>query len=227
MGWIRLRQRVLGGRFKMLKGLLYGLLLLVFGVHPLMAQTWSEWFRQKKTQQRYLIEQIAALRGYAEMVQNGYRLASSGLGVVSDLAKGEFSLHHAFISGLKQVNPGIRNSEKVAEVVEMQLAISSGFRDLDRDGRLGFSDRQYVEQVRENLWQWCLDDLEELLLVITAGRLEMDDRQRLERLDKVYFSMREHLAFAQRFQQTVWGIINSGKDEQRSIGSLWKLHGIR
>jgi hypothetical protein len=29
------------------------------------AQTWSEWFSQKKTQKKYLLEQVAALKIYA------------------------------------------------------------------------------------------------------------------------------------------------------------------
>lgn len=227
MEWIKKRCSVLGGRSKMLKGILYGLVLMVLNLQPLLAQKGSEWFRQKKTQTRYLFEQIAALRIYADMAQKGYRLASSGLNTISDFSKGEFSLHNAYISGLKQVNPSIRNSAKAAGIIEMQLMISRGFKGISDYGLLSFSNQEYVHQVRDNLWQLCLDDLEELLLVFTAGKVEMDDRQRLERLDRVYFSMRERLAFAQHFQQQVLGLINSRDDEQRTIKSLWGLHGLR
>lgn len=208
-------------RFGFVAFLLFGFSIRV------SAQTWSEWFRQKKTQRRYLVEQIAALRVYTDLAQKSYRFARSGLATISDLSRGELDLHNLFISGLKQVNPSIRGSTKVAEIIQMQLSIGKGFSHIGGSNGLTFSDQAYIDQVRALVWEECLDDLEELLLVITAGKLEMTDDQRLERLDRVYVSMREKSAFVQHFQQTVLSHINLKQDENRTIKNLWELYGLK
>ena len=64
------------------------------------AQTWAEWFQQKQTQKKYLIEQIAALQVYLGYAKKGYDIASKGIhllqGDVDDLFMGffKFSFQH-------------------------------------------------------------------------------------------------------------------------------------
>jgi 3-phenylpropionate/cinnamic acid dioxygenase small subunit len=43
------------------------------------AQTFDEWFKQKETQIKYLVEQIGALKAYGEVVKRGYDIAHNGL----------------------------------------------------------------------------------------------------------------------------------------------------
>lgn len=200
MGWISFDDEAGSGRLKASwKGLLCCFLLLVCSFQPAVAQAWSEWFRQKKTQKKYLMEQVVALRMYAGYLQKGYQVVRSGLGVVRDLSDGEFNLHSAFITGLKRVNPVIGKSVRVAEILEMQLGMGRAFRGLEELEFLGVSDRLYLASVRAGLWEECLVDLEELLLVVSSGRVEMDEQERLLRLERVYASMREKSSFAQHF----------------------------
>ena len=51
------------------------LFLLTIIVTTTQAQTFAEWFRQKKTQKQYLIQQIAALQVYIGYAQKGYSIA--------------------------------------------------------------------------------------------------------------------------------------------------------
>ena len=41
------------------------------------SQKWDEWFKQKKTQKKYLIQQIAALKVYLGYLKEGYDIAIS------------------------------------------------------------------------------------------------------------------------------------------------------
>ena len=56
-------------------------------------QTWDEWFRQKETQKKYLLEQIAALNVYLGYVKEGYSIARDGLRIINDIKQGDFKLH--------------------------------------------------------------------------------------------------------------------------------------
>lgn len=187
------------------------------------AQTFGEFFKQKKTQKRYLLEQIAALKVYLGYAKKGYELVGSGLSVVGDITNGEFSLHNAFISSLKRVSPFVRNNTKVAEIIACQLGVMRAF-DIGEKDKLPVSSQLYVQDVKEHLLDECFKDLEELLLVVTAGKVEMSDSDRLERLDKVYLSMMDKYSFALDFSAQVKLLIAGGISEEQSINYLKKLY---
>lgn len=198
-------------------------LLLVFGIHA-QSQTFGEFFNQKKTQKRYLLEQIAVLQVYLGYARKGYELVGSGLQTVRDITGGEFSLHNAFISSLKKVSPFVRNNAKVAEIIACQVSISKSFGRIEHKQMLSAGNQLYVLEVKDHLLDECFKDLEELLMVITAGKVEMDEQQRLERLDKIYESMMDKYAFAQDFSAQVKLLISGKIKEQESINDLRKLY---
>ena len=65
---------------KTLGDLLICFSLCAFSFQAAKAQTFAEWFQQKKTQIKYLTEQIAALEQYGNYVKQGYRIAQGGWG---------------------------------------------------------------------------------------------------------------------------------------------------
>lgn len=202
------------------------MVLLFVGINKGYSQTWDEFFRQKKTQQKYLLQQLAALQVYTSYLKKGYEIARTGLNTISDLSNGEFNLHNAFISGLKRVSPVVRNNIRVAEIIEMQVAIGKAFGNIKGNPNLTLSNQLYVQEVRDNLWEECLKDLEELLLVITSGKVEMGDDERLERLDNIYVSMREKSAFVQHFTSEVATLIGQKDREKQMIEQLRRNYGI-
>jgi len=177
-----------------------GMLLLFTATVPrCRAQTWAEFFKQKKTQKKYLLQQIAAFQVYLEYARKGYELVGSGLQVVRDIAGGEFNLHNAFISGLKQSSPAIRNDVRVVEIIALQLAILRSFGSVKGNGLLSADQLLYVAEVGDGVIRECYHDLEELLLVVTSGKLEMKDEERLSRLNGIYERMLDKSAFTQHF----------------------------
>lgn len=198
-------------------------IVLLTSIADLHAQTYAEFFRQKKTQTKYLLEQIAALEMYAGYAKKGYDIASTGLNTVRDLSKGEFNLHNSFISSLKTVSPVIKNNTKVAEIIILQIEIAKSFRNIRNSG-LSTTTSTYVEMVKANVLEECGYDLEELLLVITSGKVEMQDDERLQRLDRIYESMLEKSAFVQSFSNQV-NLVNQQRDnEQLSINQLRQFY---
>lgn len=189
------------------------------------SQTWSEIFRQKKTQQKYLLEQIAALKVYSGYLKKGYEIVHHGLDTIEDFTGGEFSLHKGFISSLKAVNPLIRNNSKVAEIIAFQVAINKRFNIIDDHPMLSLNNLLYIRKVKEELLKACADDMEELLLVITANKLEMTDDERIRRLDKVYLEMQDKSAFSQYFANQVSLLIKQKNKEYQSINHLKELYG--
>src|SRR3954466_3372099 len=99
-------------------------LLLAFAGQS-QGQTFSEWFRQKKTQKKYLIEQIAALQVYEDYLEKGYSIVNEGLSQIKDIKHGDYDLHSGYFSSIKNINPTIRNYEKSIYIVELTLEVQS------------------------------------------------------------------------------------------------------
>ncbi|SOD13882.1 hypothetical protein [Pedobacter xixiisoli] len=190
------------------------------------AQTWGEWFRQRHTQKKYLLEQIAALQVYTGYVKKGYGIARDGLGMVRDIADGEFKLHEFFISGLKKVSPAIRNDARIADIVAMEIGMVRSFgRLLDLEG-LPPDRLAYLRSVKAAVMEACLDDLAELLLVLTSGKVEMGDSERLTRLEGIYRRMQDRSAFVQDFSAKVLQLSKQIDGESKGIKHLGGFYEI-
>lgn len=190
------------------------------------AQTFGEWFRQRHTQKKYLLEQIAALQVYTGYVKKGYSIARDGLGMVRDITDGEFKLHELFISGLKKVSPAVRNDARIGDILSMEIGMVRSFgRLLDLDG-LSPDRLAYLQSVKTAVMEACLDDLAELLLVLTSGKVEMGDSERLSRLEGIYRRMQDRSSFVQDFSAKVLQLIKQINSEGRSIKQLGGFYEI-
>jgi hypothetical protein len=181
------------------------------------AQTADEIFNQKKTQLRYLAEQIVALRVYAGYVNDGYEIVSEGVQSVKSLKNGEFNLHDIFFESLKVINPSIRSSGKVPEIISLQLNIIKRLNKLETLQYLPAYQREYIANVKTKVFEDGHKDLEELSLVITSGQLEMKDEERMKRIDKIHASMSDKFSFTQSFCNELSILIHQKRSEVQSI----------
>ncbi|MGN8068399.1 hypothetical protein [Mucilaginibacter sp. 22184] len=199
-------------------------LLCSFCFQQAKAQTFAEFFSQKKKQKEYLLTQIAALQVYIGYAKKGYDIVGSGINTVKDIKNGEFSLHSAFFSSLKAVSPAIRNNAKVAEIIALGLAINKSFNGIRSSSLLSETNRGYIASVREKVLEECAADLEELLLVITSGKVEMTEDERIKRLDNVYAAMQDKSGFTKSFTGQVQALVSQKENEQRSINQSRRLY---
>ncbi|MDQ8051925.1 MAG: hypothetical protein REI78_02815 [Pedobacter sp.] len=192
---------------------------------PAQAQNYNEIFRQKRTQERYLIKQLAYLRLYAGQLKKGYDVVSGGLETVRGFTSGEFKLHEAFLNGLSAVSSLVRKDARVSEIVKFQLNINSSFRALEKtSASLTQAPKDYLSGVREKLMEDCNTDLDELLDIVLSGDLEMNDSERLSRLSKVHASMEDKADFARWLSQEAQLLARAKNNEKNDIESLRRLH---
>ncbi|WP_442795988.1 hypothetical protein [Pelobium manganitolerans] len=72
------------------------------------AQTFNEWFRQKKTQEKYLLQQIAGFQQYLDYLKAGYGIFQKGSDLISGFKDGEFQLHQTFFENKSRLNPALQ-----------------------------------------------------------------------------------------------------------------------
>jgi hypothetical protein len=206
------------------------LLLVVLGCGLARAQSpnFNEWFRQKKTQKKYLVQQIAALKVYLNYLKKGYDIAQKGLATIGDIKNGTFSLDKDYFNSLKQVSPVVKNSPKVKGILDYQHSIASNFRkfweDCRSDENLSTGEVSYIEDVYLNMLEECVASMDELRLISTSGDAEMKDDERLLRLDKVHDDLQEKYAFTQAFIGSTQLLSLERAKEKNRIKSVMKLY---
>jgi len=188
-------------------------------------QTFGEFINQKKTQRKYFIEQLAALKLYAGYLQKGYLIGRDGIQAVRDITNGEFGLHSAFIGSLSKVSPVISRHKKVAEVIAMQLEMVSVFRSMGKLDHLEPLTFAYIASVGSEILEASVSDVEVLMMVISSGRLDLDEGERLRRLDELHASVEEKYRFVRWFRGEVL-LLNKQKDKLLNdligIGGLYE-----
>lgn len=188
----------------------------------------KEFFKQKKTQTEYLIKQIAALKIYFKYLKKGYEIAGHGLNAVSDIKNGAFDLDKGYLNSLKQVSPVVRNSPKVDDILLYHHHIKIVFRELNEDCRgdenLTVEEIRYIQAVYVNMLRECTGSLDELEVIITAGETEMNDDERLQRLDSVYLGMLEKYSFTQDFAGGTRLLCLERAKEKHQVKTLSDLH---
>lgn len=206
-------------------------MLAVFSITAANGQTTAEWTQQKKTQIKYLLEQIAGFQTYLGYAKKGYEIAHKGLTTVQDIKNGEWNLHKDFFSSLKNVNPSITKYAKVADIVAMQLRIvkqaKALLRQCRKDGQLTSSEIDYLQKVCDNLLAECLKNIDELMMVITSGGLEMKDDERIKRIEKVYADMLDKQAFLASFGNRAILLSKQRQHERNEIYLSEKLNGLK
>jgi hypothetical protein len=175
------------------------LIIVLLSSQILHAQNRNEWFEQKKTQKKYLLQQIVALKVYLGYLEKGYDIASKGLNTIHDIKKGDFNLHNNFFNSLKQVNPKIQKSAKVADILAYQVRIvkiaKQNIERINENGQFTNEELDYCKIVFDNLLTECLKNIDELVMMITSGEVEMKDDERIKRIDQLYVDMQDKYSF--------------------------------
>lgn len=205
------------------------LILLLFSAAA-SAQTWGEWFNQKSTQRKYLIQQIAALKVYTEFLRKGYTVVKDGTGLIRDIKNGDFNLHKDYFGGLKTVNPAIKRYDKVEDIVVMHALMLQ-----ERQATLATaadSKRFSSEEIRALLKLYAAlsdeagKDLDELLMVAEDGTLELSDDERIKRIEQLYTRMQTKLIFQRKLNKNIIAISNGRKRQSEDHEIMKALMGI-
>jgi hypothetical protein len=185
-------------------------------------QTFNEWFRQKKTQKQYLLQQIAALKVYLGYLKEGYDIVQKGLNTVGDIKQGKFDLDIEYLESLKNVNSAVSGSAKVASIVAYQRLIMNEFRKLkgqsDETELFTNQEKEYVRDVYANMLRESESSLEELDRVLSSQDFEMKDDERIKRIDVLYVDMKEKYAFTKSFSNSTKLLISQRASDKYEVG---------
>ena len=151
------------------------------------------------------VEKLAQLKKILSNMKKGYEIVSTGYNTIKDISKRNFNIHQAFLDGLIQVSPAVRKYKKIAEIISYQTQLvkeyKSAFRRFDASNLFNTNEIRYMDNVYTNLFTKSLQNLEELTMVITAGKLGMSDDERINTIDRIYNDIADKLVFLRTFNK--------------------------
>ena len=195
------------------------------------AQTFSEWFKQKRTQKKYLLEQIAALQAYIGHARKGYDIAKEGLGIIGRIERSNLDLHTVNFGSLKNVSPSIKHSPGVASIMDLQDRIMKTY--IKTSGKVStghaFTPKEkiYVKGVLDRLLGDCDRILSEMLDVLVDGKLTMTDDERIQRIGQLQGEMQSDYLFIQTFSKGTLILAASRTRDQLGLEKARGIHGIK
>ena len=196
-----------------------------------LSQTAAEWTQQKKTQRKYLLKQIVALKTYLGYVKKGYEIAHKGISTVQHIKNGEFNLHKDFFGSLTTINPAIKKYAKVTDIIAMQDRMVKQARSLINKSKqrhlLTQEEINYAAKTCDNLLLECLRNIDELIMIITSGELDMKDNERIKRIETIYAAMQDKNAFLLSFGNSITMLSKQRLHEKLEVEISEKLNELK
>ena len=208
---------------KILLGLLIGLTVMV---KPIAASAQSD-----EVQQLLLnIEKLTQFKKILQNMYDGYKLLHKGYTAVKNISEGNFNIHKTFLDGLLQVSPAVKKYKRIADIIGYQLRITKeyklAFNRLKEEKQFTIEEIDYLSKVYGNLFNESLKSLDELSMVITAGKLRMSDDERLQAIDKIYLSIEDQYSFLKEFTNNTNLLSLQRKAEKAEIEMSRRLYGL-
>lgn len=171
------------------------------------------------------IEKLDQLRKILQELKDGYEILFKGYSTIRDLSKGNFKLHEAFLDGLLEVSPAVKNYSRVQGIIGCQLAIISEYKAaygrLSSSGSFSQSELDYISGVYARLGAQSLKNLDALTTVLTAKKLRASDDERLGLIDGIYEDMTDQLSFLRHFNSNA-GLLAAQRSAEKADAQITK-----
>ncbi len=176
------------------------------------------------------IEKLAQFKQILSDMKKGYQILEGGYNTVRNISQGNFSLHKAFLDGLMEVSPTVRNYRRVADIINYQVVLVREYRNaydrFRRDNNFNPDELAYLGRVYDNLLKESLRSLNELTTVITAGKARMSDDERLQAIDRIYADMQDKLMFLRNFNNNTAVLAVQRAKERNDVQTIRKIYGL-
>lgn len=177
------------------------------------------------------IEKLAQLKSILTSLKKGYYIVSTGYGTVKSLTQGNFDLHKTFLDGLLAVSPAVKNYWKIPQLIEYQIQLAreskAAIRAFNNPAIFNAGELDYMLGTLGRLTTGGLKNLDELLQVITAGGLRMNDDERLHAIDQLHQDMESRLQFLRQFTGSCSVLVLERRKERSQLSGFQKMYGLQ
>jgi hypothetical protein len=174
------------------------------------------------------IEKLLQFRQILSDMKEGYDLLVQGYTAVRAISEGNFSLHQVFLDGLLDVSPAVKQYKKVALIVGDQLQLvkeyKAAFHRFQSGGHFSGDEMDYIGRVYTQLFERSVNQLSDLTMVLTAGKLRMSDDKRLAVIDRIQEEMNDQLVFLRHFNNRTNILVVQRMKEKNDVNAIRNMH---
>lgn len=173
------------------------------------------------------IEKLAQFKQILSDLKKGYEILSGGYNTIKNISQGNFKLHQTFLSGLYQISPAVKNYSRIGDIINSQVRIvkmcKSSIRQLQDGGVFSGTELDYVSRVCSNISKKTLGNIEDLAMVLTAGKTRMDDEERMAAIDQIYLDISDKERFLKSFNSNNGLLMMQRKKGLKDISTIRTL----
>jgi hypothetical protein len=174
-----------------------------------------------------MLAQIAKLQLFISQTEKGYQLVRQGLTTIGDIKQGDFNLHQLFFTSLQVASPEIRNYVKIADILTMQAsmlaAYHTSYEQVKTAALFSPADIIYINSLYQGILGKNNDDVLELTGILTDGNWQMNDAQRLSRIDHLYESVTAQYQSLLRFNDRLHLLALQKKQNLQDLKNIAQL----
>ncbi|RQO74506.1 hypothetical protein DBR43_03705 [Pedobacter sp. KBW06] len=195
----------------------------------IIALTGSTTYAQSSEVQQLLlnVEKLSQLKNILQDMKKGYAIVSGGYNAIKNISQGNFSLHDVFLDGLMVVSPEVKKYRKVADIIVYQKRIvseyKSAFNRFKATDNFSLLEIDYLGRVYKQLFDQSIDNLDQLVMIITSSKLRMNDQERLQAIDKIFEDTEDKLMFLRDFNGQALILSLQRDKEKADIGQTLGL----
>lgn len=192
----------------------------------------SKSFSQSQEIQQLLldVEKLTQLKNILAELKDGYQIVSHGYTTIKNISEGNFNLHNIFLEGLLEVSPAVKKYIRIKDIIDAQLSIvreyKHALKHFKRSGEFSVDELDYLEKVYANLFNHSVDNLQTLIMVITAGKLRMSDDERINSIDAVWKEISQQLTFLRHFNNQAQILCLQRLKEKNDLSTMKQLYDV-
>lgn len=151
-------------------------------------------------------EKLNQLRQILDNMYWGYKVLDKGYTTIKKISEGNYTLHQLFFDGLMAVNPAVRNYKRIPFIIDYQKLLlkeyQRAYNRFRQDPGFKPEELEYLANVYKFLFKASLQNIDELIMVITATKLRMTDDERMRAIDRIFFDMENKVVFLRTFNNS-------------------------
>lgn len=183
----------------MIKSLLISLFLSIT-CFPAGAQTFAEFFQQRKTQEKYLLQQIVALAAFSAHARNGYSISELGLKLITGFTGSERDEHHVYFSALNKIPSFLQPGQRLNTFASrIEIIRATGTRLIRRATG---NDRPYIRKIVQGV-EDHLNEISGVHRAMLTEGYSLSDEQRLQRVQSLEQALGQAEEFIRRLDISV------------------------
>lgn len=177
------------------------------------------------------VEKLAQFKQILSDLKKGYDILSNGYDAIKNISEGNFNLHQSFLDGLLQVSPAVQKYERITDIIQYQLRIvkeyKSAFNQFQSGKNFTIDEIDYIGKVYSSLFNESVKNLDDLIVVITAGKLRMSDDERLKAIDHIWTEVQSQYGFLKDFNNSTEMLSQARHQEKQEVDLSRKLYDLK